>query len=81
MLDASAIESIREHEDRIASSDGGLRCLYFAVGSSLDSMSLVGLIAMSDPPRAGIDEVISKLIAGGVRVAMITGGKEQTRER
>ena len=37
-----------------------------------------GLVGMSDPPRKGVDRSIRKLLAGGVKVIMITGDAETT---
>ncbi|PPJ51604.1 hypothetical protein CBER1_08486 [Cercospora berteroae] len=37
-----------------------------------------GLIGMSDPPRKGVDRSIRRLMAGGVKVIMITGDAETT---
>lgn len=37
-----------------------------------------GLVGMSDPPRKGVDRSIRRLIAGGVKVIMITGDAEET---
>ncbi|EME81458.1 uncharacterized protein MYCFIDRAFT_38601 [Pseudocercospora fijiensis CIRAD86] len=37
-----------------------------------------GLVGMSDPPRKGVDRSIRRLLAGGVKVIMITGDAEAT---
>jgi P-type Ca2+ transporter type 2C len=37
-----------------------------------------GLVGMNDPPRKGVDRSIRRLIAGGVKVIMITGDAETT---
>ncbi|USW56587.1 Putative P-type ATPase, HAD superfamily, P-type ATPase, transmembrane domain superfamily [Septoria linicola] len=37
-----------------------------------------GLVGMSDPPRKGVDRSIRRLMAGGVKVIMITGDAETT---
>lgn len=37
-----------------------------------------GLVGMSDPPRKGVDRSIRRLMAGGVKVIMITGDAEPT---
>ncbi len=37
-----------------------------------------GLVGMSDPPRKGVDRSIRRLMAGGVKVLMITGDSETT---
>ncbi|KAF2835657.1 calcium-transporting P [Patellaria atrata CBS 101060] len=51
---------------------------------SLDSediyqgLAFAGLVGMNDPPRKGVDRSIRRLIAGGVKVIMITGDAETT---
>ncbi|KAK5168750.1 High affinity Ca2+/Mn2+ P-type ATPase-like protein [Saxophila tyrrhenica] len=42
------------------------------------SLCFAGLIGMSDPPRPGVDRSIRRLMAGGVKVIMITGDAETT---
>ncbi|KAF2402134.1 secretory pathway Ca2+-ATPase [Trichodelitschia bisporula] len=37
-----------------------------------------GLVGMNDPPRKGVDRSIRRLMAGGVKVKMITGDAENT---
>jgi len=37
-----------------------------------------GLVGMNDPPRKGVDRSIRRLMAGGVKVIMITGDSETT---
>ncbi|KAH0537873.1 hypothetical protein FGG08_005425 [Glutinoglossum americanum] len=37
-----------------------------------------GMVGMNDPPRKGVDRSISRLLAGRVRVIMITGDAENT---
>lgn len=41
-------------------------------------LCFAGLVGMSDPPRKGVDRSIRKLLAGGVKVIMITGDAETT---
>ena len=43
-----------------------------------NSLCFVGLVGMSDPPRKGVDRSIRRLMAGGVKVIMITGDAETT---
>ncbi|KAF2420984.1 calcium-transporting P [Tothia fuscella] len=42
------------------------------------SLAFAGLVGMSDPPRKGVDRSIRRLMAGGVKVIMITGDAETT---
>lgn len=42
------------------------------------SLTFGGLVGMSDPPRPGVDRSIRRLLAGGVKVIMITGDAETT---
>lgn len=37
-----------------------------------------GLVGMNDPPRKGVDKSILRLMAGGVKIIMITGDAETT---
>ncbi|KAF2753733.1 calcium-transporting ATPase [Pseudovirgaria hyperparasitica] len=41
-------------------------------------LAFAGLVGMSDPPRKGVDKSIRRLVAGGVKVIMITGDAETT---
>ena len=43
-----------------------------------NGLCFAGLVGMSDPPRKGVDRSIRKLLAGGVKVIMITGDAETT---
>lgn len=71
----------------------GLRVLGFASGAappfqatassretedSFRGLRLAGLVGMNDPPRKGVDRSIRRLMAGGVKVIMITGDAEKT---
>ena len=69
----------------------GLRVLGFACGApasqdhpSKDNdevfrgLAFAGLVGMSDPPRKNVDRSIRRLMAGGVKVIMITGDSEET---
>ena len=42
------------------------------------SLVFAGIVGMSDPPRKDVDKSIRRLMAGGVRVIMITGDAETT---
>lgn len=68
----------------------GLRVLGFACGSPAQSqkskdndeifqgLAFAGLVGMSDPPRKNVDRSIRRLMAGGVKIIMITGDSEET---
>ena len=82
----------RQEVDQAAETmaEEGLRVLAFASGAvRLDRHSthgedvythlrFAGLIGMSDPPRKNVDHSIRRLLAGGVKVIMITGDAETT---
>lgn len=42
------------------------------------SLTFAGIVGMSDPPRAGVQKSIRRLMRGGVKVIMITGDAEAT---
>ena len=46
----------------------GKRILGFARGASLDDLEFAGLVALYDPPRAGVRESVATLKKSGVRV-------------
>jgi H+-transporting ATPase len=50
----------------------GFRVLAVAVGTG-DALTLAGLIALSDPPRADSAELIADLLGMGVHTVMVTG--------
>lgn len=58
---------------RSIESDGGLRVICFAYGKSLEALTFVGFIGMSDPLRKGVAEGVRRLMSAGVKVVMITG--------
>ena len=47
-------------------------------GHLYEGLCFAGLVGMSDPPRKGVDKSIRRLMAGGVKVIMITGDAETT---
>jgi H+-transporting ATPase len=57
----------------------GFRVLAVAVGLT-DSMQVIGLIALSDPPRADSISLISELHTLGVATVMVTGDAPVTAE-
>ncbi len=67
----SAAESAQEFEEQ------GLRVLAVAVGPR-GTMTLVGLIALSDPPRKDSATLVRELAGLGVRTIMVTGDAAQT---
>jgi Ca2+-transporting ATPase len=48
------------------------------VEDTYTGLTFTGLVGMSDPPRKGVDRSIRRLMAGGVKVIMITGDAETT---
>ncbi len=52
---------------------GGNRVLAVASGSDRDTLSLAGLVALEDPPRADSGSLVRGLQELGVRVVMVTG--------
>jgi Ca2+-transporting ATPase len=65
-------------------SEAGLRVLAIAfVDGSLEqavprAMTLVGLVAMTDPPAEGVPETVAALRTAGVRTVMVTGDQRAT---
>ncbi len=49
-----------------------------ARGTELTQLGFVGLMAMMDPPRRGVEEAVQHLLRGGVSVKMITGDAKET---
>jgi len=56
----------------------GARVLAVADGPTSEALTVVGLFAIVDPPRAAAAEVISQIQAAGVRTVMITGDHPTT---
>ncbi|XP_053401616.1 calcium-transporting ATPase type 2C member 1-like isoform X2 [Mercenaria mercenaria] len=56
----------------------GLRVLAMAYGPNMNNLVFVGMVGIIDPPRQGVKEAISLLVAGGVSVKMLTGDSEET---
>uniref|UniRef100_A0A060TCV0 Calcium-transporting ATPase n=1 Tax=Blastobotrys adeninivorans TaxID=409370 RepID=A0A060TCV0_BLAAD len=80
-LDASHKTTVQQVADAMAHE--GARVIAFAYGAGQQSddpkdLTFAGLVGMYDPPRAGVDESIRRLMLGGVKVIMITGDSEAT---
>lgn len=45
---------------------------------TFQGLSFAGIVGMNDPPRPGVEKSIRKLIAGGIKIIMITGDAETT---
>ncbi|XP_061552776.1 calcium-transporting ATPase type 2C member 1 isoform X1 [Phycodurus eques] len=56
----------------------GLRVLAFASGHEMGTLTFLGLVGIIDPPRSGVKEAVSTLIASGVAIKMITGDSQET---
>jgi H+-transporting ATPase len=56
----------------------GFRVLAVAVGPASKTMKIVGLIALSDPPRSDSAALVAELKALGVRTVMVTGDAPAT---
>lgn len=71
----------REVEKRCLSfSSRAMRVLGFAYGDSAEEQNLVfvGLAAMLDPPKEGVEEAVAACKRAGVRTVMITGDSPDT---
>ncbi|GAA4386792.1 plasma-membrane proton-efflux P-type ATPase [Tsukamurella soli] len=69
---AAATAAVGELETR------GLRVLAVAEGPVHARMTVIGLIALSDPPRADSSALIAELAHMGVRTVMVTGDAAST---
>ena len=49
-----------------------------AIGTGLTDMMFVGLAAIHDPPRPGVEGAVCKLLESGVSVKMLTGDSKDT---
>jgi len=56
----------------------GFRVIAVAAGPSAEGMQLIGLLALSDPPRSDASSLITELGALGVRTIMVTGDAPAT---
>lgn len=73
--DAAQREVAQEAKRALAA--GGARVLAIAAGPA-GSIQLLGLVSLTDPPRADAAELITKLGRLGVRVSMATGDALET---
>lgn len=72
IADLSGSADARVEEDVADLSASGARVLAVATGSA-QALSLVGLVALADPPRPDSRALIQRLRELGVRVLMVTG--------
>ncbi|KAF9955026.1 High affinity Ca2+/Mn2+ P-type ATPase-like protein, partial [Modicella reniformis] len=75
-LDIEAKDKVLAQVNEMASH--GLRVLAMAFGNDLERLTFVGIVAMHDPPRPGVEDSIRTLVGGGVKVIMITGDADAT---
>lgn len=76
-LDIEAKDKVLAQANEMAGH--GLRVLAMAFGNDLERLTFVGIVAMHDPPRPGVEDSIRTLVGSGVKVIMITGdaGKDK----
>ncbi|KAL4814220.1 hypothetical protein BDW67DRAFT_89930 [Aspergillus spinulosporus] len=73
--------AVRESRGRALGSRSGTPTSKVSSGDEDDRYSglvFAGLVGMNDPPRKDVHKAIRRLMAGGVRVIMITGDAETT---
>ena len=82
-LDDATRRSFADINDRLAAD--GLRLIGLARGdvegsgqAALKGLTFVGLVALTDPPAAGVAETIGTLDGAGIRTIMITGDQAAT---
>jgi H+-transporting ATPase len=74
-LDATQQIALDAAEEQLAAS--GARVLAVAAGAS-DTLQLLGVVGLSDPPRPDAADLIARIKQLGVRVCMATGDAEET---
>ena len=84
-LDHAARQRVLDENRKLAAR--GLRVLGFATGQTaaiiadgLGELTFAGLVAMSDPPAAGVRETISRFHDAGIQTLMLTGDQRLTAE-
>ncbi|KAG9325722.1 hypothetical protein KVV02_006225 [Mortierella alpina] len=75
-MDVEAKDKVLAEANEMATH--GLRVLAMAFGNDLERLTFVGIVAMHDPPRPGVEDSIRTLVGSGVKVIMITGDADAT---
>ncbi|KAF9575390.1 High affinity Ca2+/Mn2+ P-type ATPase-like protein [Mortierella alpina] len=75
-LDVEAKDKVLAQANEMATH--GLRVLAMAFGNDLERLTFVGIVAMHDPPRPGVEDSVRTLVGSGVKVIMITGDADAT---
>lgn len=71
------LEMINKVMEKWASA--GLRVLAFSYNNSRERKDIfLGIVAMHDPPRIGIENSVDKAMQAGIKVLIITGDNEKT---
>ncbi len=70
-LDKDIMNKLEKMSSQMASQ--GLRVLALASGPQADNLTFNGFVGITDPPRKGVADSISKLHSARVQVVMITG--------
>ncbi|XP_048694703.1 calcium-transporting ATPase type 2C member 1 isoform X1 [Caretta caretta] len=65
-------------QEKISMGSAGLRVLTLASGPELGQLTFLGLVGIIDPPRTGVKEAVTTLIASGVAIKMVTGDSQET---
>uniref|UniRef100_A0A8D2BD83 Calcium-transporting ATPase n=1 Tax=Sus scrofa TaxID=9823 RepID=A0A8D2BD83_PIG len=65
-------------QEKAQMGSAGLRVLALASGPELGQLTFLGLVGIIDPPRTGVKEAVTTLIASGVSIKMITGDSQET---
>nr|KAF6334850.1 ATPase secretory pathway Ca2+ transporting 1 [Pipistrellus kuhlii] len=68
----------RSQQEKARMGSAGLRVLALASGPELGQLTFLGLVGIIDPPRTGVKEAVTTLIASGVSIKMITGDSQET---